>query len=184
MSNDYINLKDKYFKEVIPVMKERFGYKSDLAVPRIIKVVINTGIGRFRENKELVEKLEKDLAAIAGQKPAITQAKKSVAAFKIRKGLKVGYKITLRGQRMYDFLDKLINIALPRSRDFRGLSEKSIDKNGNLTIGIKEHIIFPEISAEEAKHIFGLEVCIVLSNVKERKEAIEFFKLLGFPFRK
>ncbi|MCD6178218.1 50S ribosomal protein L5 [bacterium] len=183
-----IHLKDKYKKEVIPKMKEKFGYKNDMAVPSIKKVVVNVGFGRYVTNKTPQEResfinfLLNDLALITGQKPVLKNAKKSISGFKLRKGMPVGAVCTLRGQRMYDFLERLIHIALPRSRDFKGIDQKSIDKNGNLTIGIKEHIVFPEVSPEKAKQIFGLEVSVV-TNAKTREEGLELFKLLGFPIK-
>jgi large subunit ribosomal protein L5 len=177
-----VRLKDKYTKQVIPAMKEKFGYRNDLAVPKIEKVVVNTGIGRVIKDEKTQEEIVKDLALITGQKPAPRQAKKAISAFKTRKGMIIGLMVTLRGRRMYDFLDRLINIALPRSRDFRGLSEKSIDKNGNLTIGIKEQIIFPEISAESTRNIFGLEICIK-TTAKTQEEGLELLKLMGFPIK-
>src|SRR3989338_4331095 len=173
-------LQQKYRKEVIPAMKEKFGYRNDLAVPRIEKVVVNSGIGRVQNDQKAREEIAKDLALITGQKPAVRRAKKAIAAFKTRKGMIVGLVTTLRGERMYDFLERLISIALPRGRDFRGLKKESIDKNGNLTIGIKEKIIFPEISAESAKSIFGLEVC-VKTTAKTKEEGRELLKLMGFP---
>lgn len=175
-------LKQKYIKEVIPKMKEKFGYKNNLAVPRIEKAVVNIGIGSVSKDEKAQEIISKDLALITGQKPVPTLAKKAVSAFKTREGMVVGLKVTLRGKRLFDFLSRLINVALPRTRDFRGLSPKSVDEGGNLTIGIKEHIIFPEIYSEEIKRIFGLEVTIV-SNAKKREEALELFKLLGFPIK-
>jgi large subunit ribosomal protein L5 len=177
-----LRLKDKYIKEVIPAMKEKFGYKNDLAVPRIEKVVVNTGFNPAVKDDKVQEEMIHDLALITGQKPAPRQAKKAIAGFKIRKGMTVGLVVTLRGQRMYDFLDRLINIALPRSRDFRGLPEKNIDQAGNLNIGIKEQIIFPEISAESARSIFGLEIAVV-TTARNREEGVELFKLLGFPIK-
>jgi large subunit ribosomal protein L5 len=176
-------LKEKYQKEVIPIMKQKFGYKNDLAVAAIEKVVVNIGIGSSAlKDKKAQELISKDLALIAGQKPSPALAKKAIASFKTRKGMTVGLKVTLRGKRMFDFLSRLINIALPRTRDFRGIDPKSVDQGGNLTIGIKEHIIFPEISQEDIKKIFGLEITIV-TNAKKREEALELFKLLGFPIR-
>jgi large subunit ribosomal protein L5 len=177
-------LQEKYQKEVIPAMKEKFGYKNDLAVPRIKGTIVNVGIGSSAlKDEKTQEIISKDLTLITGQKPVPTLARKAIAGFKTRKGMVVGLKITLRGKRMFEFLSRLINIALPRTRDFRGLSPKSIDQGGNLTIGIKEHIIFPEILGEDIKKIFGLEVTVI-SNAKTRKEALELFKLLGFPIKK
>jgi len=178
------NLKQKYIKELIPAMKQRFGYQNDMAVPKIIKTIVNVGIGsQALKDDKAQETISKDLALITGQKPAPTLAKKAVSGFKVRKGMIVGLKVTLRGKRMFDFLSRLVNITLPRTRDFRGLSSKSIDGGGNLSIGIKEHIIFPEISQEDIKKVFGLEISIV-TNAKNREEALELFNLLGFPIKK
>jgi large subunit ribosomal protein L5 len=183
-----INLKEKYQKEAVRAMMEKFGYKSKMAVPRIEKVVINTGFGRLlagktsQEQKDISQTILKDLSLIAAQKPILTKAKKSIASFKIRKGMPLGAKVILRKQRMYDFLDRLVHIALPCSRDFRGLSRRSVDKKGNLTIGIKEHIIFPEVSPEKAKNIFGFEITIV-TTAKSQEEALQLFRLLGFPIK-
>jgi len=175
-------LKEKYIKEAIPAMKEKFGYRNNLAIPRITKVVVNTGIGKALKDKKIQETISKDLTVITGQKPAPTLAKGAISGFKIREGMIVGLKITLRGKRMYEFLDRLVGAAIPRIRDFRGLPEKSIDKQGNLTIGIKEHIIFPEIAHEDVKFIFGFEV-IVVTSARSRKEAVELFRLIGFPIK-
>ncbi len=183
-----MQLQEKYKKEVIPEMKEKFGYKSVMAVPKITKVVVNVGVGKVLESvdpskrENLLESISSDLALICGQKPIITKAKKAISGFKIRKGSSVGLKVTLRRKRMYDFLERLLNFALPRSRDFQGISQDCIDKGGNLTIGIKEHIVFPEIKPEKAKIIFGLEITIV-TDAKSREEAIELYKLLGFPLK-
>lgn len=181
-------LKDKYQKEVIPEMIKKFGYKNPMAVPKIEKVNVNTGFGRLTagkssdEQRKISEAVLNDLALICGQRPVLTKAKKSISAFKTRIGLPIGAKVSLRGKMMYDFLERLIYIALPRSRDFRGLEAKSIDKSGNLTLGIKEHISFSEILPEKAKNIFGLEVTVV-SNAKSREEGLELFKLMGFPIK-
>lgn len=177
-----MKLLEKYQKQVVPAMKEKFGYKNDLAVPKIEKTIINTGIGRFRDNKGAIEDIENSLALITGQKSTFALAKKSIASFKTRKGMPIGLKVTLRGKRMYDFLERLVAVALPRGRDFRGLKPTSVDEKGNLTIGIKEHIIFPEISHEEVRTIFGLEVC-VSTNAKNREEGLELFRLMGFPIK-
>lgn len=176
------DLREKYTKEVIPAMREKFGYRNNLAVPKIIKVVVNTGTGRVSKDEKLQEVISRDLALITGQKPIPTLAKGAISEFKIREGMPVGFKATLRGKRMYAFLDRLVGAAIPRIRDFRGLSPESIDKSGNLTIGIKEQIIFPEISSEEVRHIFGLEVTVA-TNTKKREEAVELFRLLGFPIK-
>jgi large subunit ribosomal protein L5 len=183
-----MRLKEKYQKEVISLMMQKFGYKSIMAVPKIKKVVINIGIGKILENAEpkkkesIIKDISSDLALICGQKPVVTQAKRAISGFKLRKGAIVGIKATLRKDRMHDFLGRLINFALPRSRDFKGISQKSIDKKGNLTIGVKEHIVFPEVKPEKAKTIFGLEVTVV-TDAKKREEAVELYKLLGFPLK-
>lgn len=183
-----LKLKDKYQKEVIPQMMEKFGYKNKMAVPKIEKVVLNVGFGRLisgkssDEQKKIYESILNDLTLIAGQRAILTFAKKSISGFKTRKGLAIGAKVTLRRKRMYDFLERLIHIALPRSRDFRGIEKKSFDQKGNLTIGIKEQTVFPEILPEKAKIIFGLEATISIKT-KKREEAIELLKLLGFPIK-
>jgi len=177
-----IRLKEKYIKEVIPAMKEKFGYQNDLAVPRIVKVVVNTGFNPNVKDEKGQEEIARDLALITSQKAKSSPAKKAISSFKTRQGMVVGLTTTLRGQRMYDFLDRLIHIALPRSRDFHGLAEKNIDQVGNLNIGIKEQIIFPEIAAESTKNIFGLEVAVVTS-AENHQQGVELFKLLGFPLK-
>jgi large subunit ribosomal protein L5 len=183
-----VRLKDKFEKEVIPKMMERFGYKNRMAVPRIEKVILNTGFGRLmagktsEEQKKIQDAILNDLALISGQRPILTRAKKSISGFKIRKGLPIGAKVTLRKKMMYDFLERLIHIALPRSRDFQGIDPKSFDQNGNLNIGIKEQIAFPEVPPEKTKILFGLEITIA-TNAKSREEGIELLKLLGFPIK-
>lgn len=178
-----MNLQEKYKKEVVVKMMDRFGYKNKMAVPRIEKVVINTGIGRFLQDEKAVEEIEKDLSMIVGQKPVFTQAKKAISGFKIRKNLKVGIAATLRGQRAFNFLERFIGLALPRSRDFRGIEPKSVDERGSLNMGIKEQIIFPEISHENIRNIFGLQVT-VKTTAASHEEGLELFKLLGFPMKK
>lgn len=164
-------------------MKEKFGYKNNLAVPKIKKVIVNIGTGSLSRDEQSQALIVKDLALITGQKPVPTLAKKAISAFKVREGMAVGLKVTLRGKRMFDFISRLVNVTLPRTRDFRGLSLKSIDKSGNLNIGIKEHIIFPELVDEDIKRIFGLEATIV-TDARKREEAIELFRLMGFPIQK
>ena len=187
MRTEY-RLKEKYEKEVVPKMMEIFGYKNKMAVPRIEKVVINTSFGKFvagktsEEQKKIQESVLHDLALISGQKPILTLAKKSISGFKVKKGMPLGAKVTLRKKRMYDFLERLINIALPRSRDFKGIDQKSFDKNGNLTIPFQEQIAFPEILPEQTKFIFGFEVTVV-TTAKKREEGITLLKLLGFPIK-
>lgn len=177
-----MNFKEKYEKEVVPKIMKRHGWTSSLAVPRLIKIVVNTGVGKIKDEKEK-ETIKKQLALIAGQELQGRPAKKAIASFKTRQGMIIGYAATLRGGRMYDFLSRLIDLALPRSRDFRGLEESSLDGSGNLTIGIKEHIAFPEIIGEDVKTIFGFEVTLV-TNAKTRDLALELYRELGLPFRK
>lgn len=180
-------LQEKYHKEAVPALVKKFGYRNRLQVPRILKVVVNSGIGKRSSDPSFAEKILPEItnsfANIVGQKPAVTSAKKSIAGFKIRQGQAVGLKATLRGKRMFDFLTRFISVALPRVRDFRGVSSGSIDKSGNLNIGLKEHIVFPEIDQDTARFDFGIEVSII-SNAKRREEAIELYKLLGFPLKK
>lgn len=181
-----MRLKEQYQKELIPAMMRKFGYKNVMAVPKIKKVVVNTSFGRLvagktgEEQKKLQEEIIQALSLICGQKAVLTLAKKSISSFKTRKGQPLGAMATLRGKRMYDFLERMINIALPRLRDFKGIDIKSFDKNGNLTIGIKEHIVFPEISPEKVRNIFGLEITVVTSS-KNREENINLLKEMGFP---
>jgi large subunit ribosomal protein L5 len=181
-------LSEKYKEEVISAMKEKFGYKNDMAVPKIEKVVLNTGFGRqiagktSEEQKKIQDSILEAFSLISGQKAILTRAKKSISSFKLRQRMPVGAVVTLRGKKMTDFLERLIHLALPRSRDFRGIDPKSVDQSGNLTIAIKEHIAFPEILPEKAKNIFGLEITAV-TNAKTRKEGLELFKLLGFPLK-
>lgn len=172
---------EKYRKEVIPAMRAKFGYKNVMAVPKVEKVVVNTGIGGLREAKER-EEVEKYLTLITGQKPSQRPAKKAIAAFKTRKGLAIGYQVTLRGGRMYDFLSRLVNVALPRTRDFKGIEESAFDGRGNLTIGVREHIVFPEMVGEDYRILFGLEVTVVVT-AKRREEGVELLRLMGFPIR-
>jgi large subunit ribosomal protein L5 len=175
-------LKEKYKKEIISNLKEKFGYKNIFSVPKMTKVTINVGLGAVKDSgyQELVEK---NLTAITGQKPVLVKAKKSIAGFKIREGMIVGMMMTLRGDRMYDFVDKLVNVSLPRVRDFRGILPKSVDEGGNLSIGIKEHIIFPEIHMDDVERIHGLQA-VITTTAKSREEGFEMFKLMGFPFKK
>lgn len=172
----------KYRKEVIPAMRAKFGYKNVMQVPRLNKTVLNIGVGRHVKDEKMLEKIEKDLALLTGQKPLPTAAKKSIASFKIREGAKIGYKVTLRKSKMYDFIDRLISIALPRTRDFRGIEQKSFE-GGVLNLGIAEHSIFPEIHYESLKDVFSLEVSVV-TNAKKKEEAAALLKLMGFPIKK
>ncbi len=176
------DLQEKIAKVTVPGMREKFGYKNIMSVPKIKKVVINIGVGKFREEKERKE-IEHAVALITGQKPSPRPARIAIASFKTRQGLIVGYQVTLRGKRMYDFLSRLINVALPRTRDFQGIEISSFDKAGNLTLGIKEHIVFPEMIGEDYRFLFGLEVTIV-TGAKSRQEGIEFLRLVGLPIKK
>jgi len=185
---DMLRLKEKYEKEAIPAMIEKFGYKNKMAVPKIEKVIVNTSFGKLisgkthDEQKKIFDSILEDLSLICGQRPILTLARKSISGFKLRKDSPVGAKITLRRKMMFDFLERLIHIALPRSRDFNGIQESSFDKKGNLTISIREHIAFPEVSPEKAKTIFGLEVTVAI-NAKKRGEGIELLRLMGFPIK-
>ena len=176
-------LKEKYLEKVVPSLKEKYNYKSIMEVPKLEKIVINMGVGDATSNSKLLDAAVADLTKISGQKPIITKAKKSIAGFKVREGHKIGCKVTLRGDRMYAFLDKLISISLPRVRDFRGLSAKSFDGRGNYTIGIKEQLIFPEINFDEVVKVRGMDIVIV-TTAKSNEEAFDLLKELGVPFRK
>jgi large subunit ribosomal protein L5 len=176
-------LKEKYKNEVVNSLMEKFKYESVMEVPKIEKVVINMGLGEGRDNPKIIESAVKELEIIAGQKPLITKAKKSIANFKLREGMSVGTKVTLRGDRMYHFLDKLINIALPRVRDFRGVSDTAFDGRGNYAIGIKEQLIFPEIEYDKVDSIKGLDIAIV-TTANTDEEAKVFLKEMGMPFKK
>lgn len=174
-------LKEKYMKEVIPAMQAKFNYKSAMQIPKIEKVVLNMGVGEVKENPKALDAAVNDLAAITGQKPVVTKAKKSVAAFKVRQGMNIGCKVTLRGDRMYEFIDKLFNVALPRVRDFRGVSPNSFDGRGNYSMGVKEQLIFPEIEYDKVDKVRGMDI-IFVTTAKTDEEARELLKLLGMPF--
>ncbi|AKM82697.1 TPA: 50S ribosomal protein L5 [Candidatus Berkelbacteria bacterium] len=173
-------LKDMYLEKIVPQLQKE-DKLNKMAVPKVEKVVINVGIGKIRANEGLVNQIKKNIEAIAGQKPAVRKAKKAISGFKVREGDEVGLTVTLRGERMYDFMDKLANVTLPRVRDFRGLNPKSFDKKGGFTLGIREHIYFPEV-AHSTENIHGLEVTIV-TTAKTPVEAQKLLKLLGFPFK-
>lgn len=175
-------LKEYYRSEVVPALKERFNYANVMQVPKIEKVVVNIGVGEAVGDPKALEAAVRDLETITGQKAIITKAKKSIAAFKIRDGMSIGCKVTLRGDRMYEFLDRLINIALPRIRDFRGVSSQSFDGRGNYSLGIREQLIFPEIEYDKVDKIRGLQVTIA-TTAKTDEEAFELLKLMGVPFR-
>ena len=178
-----MRLKEKYQKEIVPALKEELNLKNNMLVPRVNKVVLNVGFGRHFKEKEYIADIERSLVEICGQKPVMTKAKKSISAFKIRDGLVIGAKVTLRGDRMYDFIEKLVSITFPRVRDFRGITTKSIDRNGNLTVGFKDHTAFPEIRVEEINNTFGLEVCLN-AKARNKEEGLALFKAIGFPFKK
>ncbi|MGI6492775.1 MAG: 50S ribosomal protein L5 [Peptococcaceae bacterium] len=175
-------LKDKYKNEVVPGMINKFGYKNVMQVPRLEKVVVNMGLGEAIQNSKIIDAAVDDIMTITGQRPVVTKAKRSIAAFKLREGMSVGAKVTLRGERMYEFVDKLFNIALPRVRDFRGISPKSFDGRGNYSMGIKEQLIFPEIVYDKIDKVRGMDIVFV-TTAKTDEEARELLRLMGMPFR-
>lgn len=175
-------LQEQFNKEIAPKLKEQFSYKNVMAVPKIKQVNLNIGVGKYLKDSRFMESIKKDLTRLAGQAPVETKARKSIAGFKIRDGQVVGMTVTLRGQRMYDFLDKLISIALPRVKDFRGVSRKGFDGRGNYNLGLKEQLVFPEISQDALEHIFGLQVTIATTAGKD-EPAYELLKAMKFPFK-
>ncbi|MEW6095932.1 MAG: 50S ribosomal protein L5 [bacterium] len=178
-----VRLKDKYEKEIIPILKKKFGYKNDLAVPKLEKIVINMGVGDGSTNPKALDSAVEALSALSGQHPIKKPAKHSIAGFKIREGMLVGCMVTLRRARMYEFFDRLVNTALPRVRDFRGVPINSFDGGGNYTLGIKEQIVFPEVDYDKVERVRGMNICIV-TTAKTDEEAKELLKALGMPFRK
>ena len=176
-------VKEAYETEVVPYLVKKFGYKNINEVPKMVKIVINSGLGDIKDNAKSVQIAHDELKAISGQKPVITKAKKSVANFKVREGMNVGLKVTLRGDRMYEFYDKFVSIALPRMRDFRGVSANSFDGRGNYALGVKEQLIFPEISYDQVEKIRGFDICIV-TTAKTDGEAKELLGALGMPFKR
>ena len=174
-------LKENYTNEIVSSLIEKFGYKNQMQVPKVEKIVINMGVGEAKDNVKTLEAAVNDLQLISGQKPVVCRAKKSISNFKLRENMPIGCKVTLRKNRMYDFIDKLLNVALPRVRDFRGVSEKSFDGRGNYTLGLKEHLIFPEIEYDKIDKIRGLEV-IFVTTAKTDEEARELLRFLGMPF--
>lgn len=174
--------KEMYQTQVVPALMERFGYKNIMQVPKLEKIVLNIGVGEATQDPKALEAAVRDLETIAGQKPVITYAKKSVAAFKLREGMAIGCKVTLRGDRMWEFLDRLISITLPRIRDFRGVSEKSFDGRGNYSLGLREQLVFPEINYDQIDKVRGLMVTIC-TTAETDEEAYELLKLMGMPFR-
>ena len=176
-------LKEKYLNEVVPSLKEKYNYKSIMEVPKLEKIVVNMGVGDATTNSKLLDAAVADLTAITGQKPVVTKAKKSIAGFHVREGQSIGCKVTLRGDAMYNFMDKLISIALPRVRDFRGISNKAFDGRGNYTLGIKEQLIFSEIEYDNIVKVRGMDIVFV-TTAKSNEEAFDLLNELGMPFRK
>ena len=175
------SIKEKYMTEAVPALQQKFGYKNVMMIPRLEKIVINMGLGDCKDNAKALETAVAELTEIAGQKPQVTQAKKSIANFKVREGMNVGAKVTLRGARMEEFMDKLVNIALPRVRDFRGVSTKAFDGRGNYALGIREQLLFPEIEYDKVEKIRGMEM-IFVTTAKTDEECMELLRLLGMPF--
>ena len=176
-------LQERFNKEIAPALVEKFNYKSTMQTPHVEKIVLNMGVGDATQNAKLMDEAVAEMAQISGQQPLITKAKKSIANFRLREGMSIGAKVTLRGERMYDFLDKLINVSLPRVRDFHGISPKSFDGRGNYTLGLKEQLIFPEIDYDQVNRVRGLDVVIVTS-ANTDEEGLELLKQLGMPFAK
>jgi large subunit ribosomal protein L5 len=176
-------LKEKYVKEIVPKLKEQFSYKSVMQVPKLDKIVVNMGVGQAVQDAKILEEAVRDLETITGQKPSVRTSKKSISNFKLREGMKIGAKVTLRREMMYEFLDRFISLALPRVRDFRGIPDKSFDGRGNYTLGIKEQIIFPEINPDKVTKILGMDITFV-TTAKTDKEAFELLAAFGLPFRK
>jgi len=178
-----VRLAEMYREKVAPALLKEFGYKSSMAIPRLTKVVVNMGVGEAIADAKLLDQAVDELATICGQRPAITKAKKSISNFKLREGMAIGCRVTMRGRRMYEFLDRLLNLALPRVRDFRGVSTKSFDGRGNYTLGIRDQLIFPEISYTKVQKVKGMNICIV-TTAKTDQEAKQLLCGLGMPFRK
>ena len=176
-------LLEKYKNEVVSQMVEKFGYKNINEVPKLEKITLNVGLGKAKDNPKMLDAIVKELALISGQAPVVTHARKSIANFKLREGMKIGAKVTLRGDKMYYFLDKFVNISLPRVRDFRGVRDRSFDGRGNYATGVREQLIFPEIIYDEVEEIHGMDIVIV-TTAKTDEEAKELLRLLGMPFRK
>lgn len=176
-------LKDKYVNEVVPALVEKFQYQNMMEVPKLEKIILNIGLGEAKDNPKALDSAIEELRIITGQNPVVTKAKKSVANFKLREGMKIGTKVTLRGQKMYDFYDKLVSLALPRVRDFRGVSDKSFDGRGNYAMGIKEQLIFPEIEYDKVDAIRGMDI-VVVTSAKTDEEARALLALMGMPFIK
>lgn len=176
------SLKDRYQKEIVPQLQQALGVKNPMAVPRAEKIVVNVGMGKTITDPKVAETIAQSLLRITGQRPVLTLARKSIASFKIRQGMAIGTMVTLRGRRMWDFLEKLIRVALPRVRDFRGVAPSTVDRGGNLSIGFREHVMFPEVRSDEIEHIHGLQVTVV-TNARTRERGLALFRALGVPFR-
>jgi large subunit ribosomal protein L5 len=178
-----MRLREYYLQKLVPTLRKEFGYSNDMQVPRLEKIVVNMGIGEVTNSSKAIDGGVKDLTTVTGQKPIVTRARKSIASFKVREGMPIGACVTLRGQRMYDFLSKLISLALPRIRDFRGVSPKSFDGRGNFSLGVKEQLIFPEISYDQMDMVRGMDICIV-TTARSDEEGRALLAGLGMPFRK
>lgn len=176
-------MKDYYLKDVAPALMKKFGYKSVMQIPKLEKIVINVGCGEARDNAKVIDAIVMDLSAITGQRPVVCKARKSVANFKLREGMNIGAKVTLRGERMYEFMDKLMNIALPRVRDFHGVSDKAFDGRGNYALGIREQLLFPEIDYDKVEKVRGMEM-IFVTTAQSDEECKELLRLMGMPFTK
>jgi large subunit ribosomal protein L5 len=181
--NHLSRLKDRYKNEIVPALVEKFNYSSVMAVPKVEKIVVNMGVGDAVSNVKALDKAVEELTQITGQKPLITKAKKSIAGFKLREGMPIGAKVTLRGERMYDFLDKLVSVSLPRVRDFRGISKKAFDGRGNYTLGIKEQLIFTEVDYDKVDKVRGMDI-VVVTTANTDEEARELLTQMGMPFQK
>jgi len=177
-----VRMKEKYQKEVVPALKKEFGYKSPMQVPKVTKVVVNVGLGEAIQNPKLMDAAVKEVADITGQKPVVRKAKKSIASFKLREGMAIGCMVTLRQEKMWEFLDRLINVALPRIRDFKGVSGKAFDGRGNYTLGLKEQFIFPEIDYDKVEMVHGMDIAVV-TTAKTDEEGKALLRHLGMPFR-
>ncbi len=177
-----VSIKEKFNKKTVEEMIKEFGMKNCMQVPRVIKTVVNVGIGKLTKDKNQVDEVVESIKIITGQVPVLTKAKQSISGFKVREGMEVGVKVTLRGVRMWDFIEKLVNTAIPRIKDFQGLNAKNVDERGNLNLGLKEHMIFPEIVPEQVKNIFGLQITIV-TTAKNKEQGLKFFKAMGFPIK-
>ncbi|MBD8985972.1 MAG: 50S ribosomal protein L5 [Clostridiales bacterium] len=176
-------IRDMYTSEIAPALMQQFGYKSVMQIPKLDKVVINVGVGDAKENSKAIDAVMKDIATITGQKPVPTYARKSVANFKLRQGMKIGVKVTLRGERMYEFVDRLFNLALPRVRDFKGINPNAFDGRGNYSLGLKEQLLFPEIEYDKVEKIRGMDICFV-TTAQNDEEARELLRRMGAPFAK